>query len=77
MERANRLIQSENEDDEDNFENGSNVQEIEMRSDVDQVDGQKFEHMISDYANFNEHFAHMSIKQKTSYFVRLSLVLSL
>jgi|LauGreDrversion4_2_1035121.scaffolds.fasta_scaffold1117984_1 hypothetical protein len=56
-------------DDEENFENGEN--EIEMRSDVDMVDGVKFEHLVSDYANFNEKFIHMSIKQKTSYFVRI------
>ena len=40
-----------------------------MKSDVDMVDGQKFENMVTDYANFNDQFAHMSIKQKTSYFV--------
>lgn len=43
---------------------------IEMRSEVDMVDGEKFEHLVTDYANFNEKFANMSIKQKTSYFVR-------
>jgi hypothetical protein len=42
-----------------------------MKSDVDMVDGRKFENMIEDYATFNEQFAHMSIKQKTSYFVRI------
>jgi hypothetical protein len=40
-----------------------------MKSDLDMVDGSKFENMLHDYADFNEHFAHMSIKQKTSYFV--------
>jgi formiminotetrahydrofolate cyclodeaminase len=47
-------------EDEENFENGKN--EIEMRSDLDMVDGAKFEHLVSDYANFNEQFIHMSIK---------------
>ena len=42
-----------------------------MRSEVDIVDGEKFEHLFSEYANFNDQFAHMSIKQKTSYFVKL------
>jgi hypothetical protein len=41
-----------------------------MRSSVDQVDGKKFENMLQEYANFNEKFSNMSIKQKTSYFVR-------
>lgn len=43
-----------------------------MRSDIDMIDGTQFQNMMEDYANFNEHFAHMSIKQKTSYFVSFS-----
>lgn len=42
-----------------------------MRSEADIVDGEKFENLVTDYANFNEQFAHMSIKQKTSYFVKI------
>jgi len=43
---------------------------VEMRSELDMVDGQKFENLINqDFADFNEKFTHMSIKQKTSYFV--------
>jgi hypothetical protein len=48
---------------------------IEMRSEVDVVDGQKFENLINgqEFVDFNEKFNHMSIKQKTSYFVRIDL----
>jgi hypothetical protein len=42
---------------------------VEMRSEIDMVDKKQFENLVSDYANFNDQFAHMSIKQKTSYFV--------
>jgi hypothetical protein len=42
---------------------------IEMRSEVDQVDGEKFENLVQAYADFSEKFNLMSIKQKTSYFV--------
>ena len=46
---------------------------VEMRSELDMVDGQKFENLINqDFADFNEKFSHMSIKQKTSYFVSIS-----
>lgn len=59
----------DDDEDDENFEEGSN-QMIEMRSEVDMVDGQKFENLINqDFADFNEKFSHMSIKQKTSYFV--------
>ena len=59
----------DDEDEDENFEEGSN-QMIEMRSELDMVDGQKFENLINqDFADFNEKFSHMSIKQKTSYFV--------
>ena len=54
--------------DDENFEEGSN-QQIEMRSEVDVVDGDRFENLINAYANFNEQFQQMSIKQKTNYFV--------
>lgn len=47
-------------DDDDNFENGGN--QLEMRSDVDMIDKSRFEHIVLDYANFNDHFASMSIK---------------
>ena len=60
------------EDSDSNFEEGSN--QIEMRSEADIVDGEKFENLVSDYANFNEQFAHMSIKQKTSYFVSVLFI---
>lgn len=60
---------------EDNFEEGSN--QIEMRSEVDIVDGQKFENLVTDYANFDQQFSHMSIKQKTSYFVSLKYLIIL
>ncbi len=60
---------TDSDDSDDNFEEGSN--QIEMRSEVDIVDGEKFENLVTDYANFNEQFAHMSIKQKTSYFVSI------
>lgn len=43
---------TDSEDSDDNFEEGSN--QIEMRSEMDIVDGEKFENLVSDYANFNE-----------------------
>jgi hypothetical protein len=47
---------------------------IEMRSELDMVDGIKFENLINnDFAEFGEKFSHMSIKQKTSYFVKMHL----
>jgi hypothetical protein len=59
----------DDDEEDENFEEGSN-QMIEMRSEVDIVDGQKFENLINqDFTDFNEKFSHMSIKQKTSYFV--------
>ena len=62
-------VSFDDDEENENFEEGSN-QMIEMRSEVDMVDGQKFENLINqDFADFNEKFAHMSIKQKTSYFV--------
>ena len=67
--RHSEVLIDDDEDDEDNFENGSN-QMIEMRSEIDLVDEQKFENLINqDFADFNEKFSHSSIKQKTSYFV--------
>lgn len=46
-----------------------------MRSEVDIVDGEKFENLVTDYAKFNEQFwTSMSIKQKTSYFVSACLI---
>lgn len=64
-------------DDDDNFENGGNQVEIEMRSDIDMIDKSRFENIVLDYANFNEHFANMSIKQKTSYFIINSVLMSI
>ena len=62
-------VSFDDDEEDDNFEEGSN-QMIEMRSEVDIVDGQKFENLISqDFADFNDKFSHMSIKQKNSYFV--------
>lgn len=59
----------------DNFEEGSN--QIELRSEMDIVDKDKFENLVTDYANFNEQFAHMSIKQKTSYFIINTVLMSI
>jgi hypothetical protein len=36
---------------------------------MEMVDGEKFERLVSEYANFNELFKQMSVKQRTSYFV--------
>lgn len=43
---------SDSDSSDDNFEEGSN--QIEMRSEVDIVDGEKFQNLVTDYANFNE-----------------------
>ena len=51
---SQRKTDSDSSDD-DNFEEGSN-QQIEMRSELDVVDGDKFEHLITDYTHFNEQF---------------------
>lgn len=54
--------------DEDNFEEGSN--QIEMQS-QEVLDGERLEKLVNEYyANFNEQFRQMSVKQRTSYFVR-------
>ncbi len=44
---------------------------IEMRSGLDLVDAVRLERMVSEYANFNDQFNHMSVKARTSYFVIL------
>lgn len=59
----------EDEEDAYNFEDGSN-QRMESQSDVGGGGTEEaFQEMVDGYAHFDEHFAHMSIKQKTSYFV--------
>ena len=40
-----------------------------MRSEMELVDGDQFQRLVSEYANFNDQFAQMSVKQRTSYFV--------
>lgn len=58
------------EEDED-FENGDNKKE---GTELEIIDTNQLENMVQDaYANFNEQFNHMSIKQKTNYFV-ISLI---
>jgi hypothetical protein len=52
----------------DNFEEGSN--QIELQSALEMVDGNALDRLVSEYANFNEQFKQMSVKQRTSYFVR-------
>ena len=49
-------------------------QQIEMKSDLEFLDSRAFENMVTDLENFNEKFAQMSIKQKTSYFVSYPLL---
>jgi hypothetical protein len=54
--------------DSENFEEASN--QIEMQS-QEVLDGERLDRLVSEYyANFNEQFKQMSVKQRTSYFVR-------
>lgn len=58
-----------NSDSDSDFENGDNKKE---GTELEIVDGSKLEVLISEaYRNFDEKFMHMSIKQKTNYFVRI------
>lgn len=60
-------------DSDSDFEDGDNKKE---GTELDIIDKSKLEHLISEaYNNFDEKFNHMSIKQKTNYFVRFTLIL--
>lgn len=63
------MADSSNDDDSDNDESSSNQMiELTQRSGVD--DPVRLERMLSEYAaSFNDQFNHMSVKQRTSYFV--------
>lgn len=52
-------------------------QQIEMKSDLEFLDSRAFENMVTDLENFNEKFAQMSIKQKTSYFIISTVLMSI
>lgn len=72
---------SSSSDDDDNFEEGSNrldpkSSEVEMEV-VGDNEAQMERIFATEYANFNEQFKQMSVKQRTSYFIINTVLMSI